>query len=73
MNREMTLRREAKARARAKRAHNGRVDHNGKLNPAGVLPWRLDHAARLARAFSTPPIPGESRQMRRLLKRQADR
>lgn len=41
-----------------------------EANPAGVLPWRLEHAAYLARQFSTPTIYGQKRQVRRLEKRQ---
>jgi len=64
-------RREAKERSKVRRAHNGRVAPNGKLDPNGVLPWRLDHAARLAHQFTRPTVPGKSRQMRRLAERRA--
>lgn len=69
--RERELRQAAKARSKERRKHNGRVDPHGKLDPNGVLPWRLDHAARLARRLAQPTISGSGRQAHRLAERKA--
>lgn len=63
--RDRHYRRRAKARSKARRGLNERNAH-------GVLLWRVDRAAYLARQFSTPTIYGQSRQMRRLEKRHGE-